>query len=101
MSIIGKKIENAKKHNGQILEHNRLRLTCHQAHYALLHAATIRHSALSHMCTLIVVHIGLGSHTYTHVRTHMHTHMRAHAHTRTHTHTHTHTHTELVLIQLT
>ena len=87
MSIIGKKIENAKKHNGQILEHNRLRLTCHQAHYALLHAATIRHSALSHMCTLIVVHIG--SHTYTHVRTHMHTHMYAHAHTRTHTHTHT------------
>ena len=25
MSIIGKKLRNAKKHNGQILEHNRLR----------------------------------------------------------------------------
>ena len=25
MSIIGKKLGNAKKHNGQILEHNRLR----------------------------------------------------------------------------
>ena len=28
MSIIGKKLGNAKKHNGQILEHNRHRLLC-------------------------------------------------------------------------
>ena len=30
MSIIGKKLGNAKKHNGQILEHNRLRPTGEQ-----------------------------------------------------------------------
>ena len=33
MSIIGKKLGNAKKHNGQILEHNRLRPTTKTRHH--------------------------------------------------------------------